>query len=50
MVATEHNQRDITLADVVPSRPLSAIGMAAKPIRAMEHITVTLVGSQTIHG
>jgi quercetin dioxygenase-like cupin family protein len=43
MVATEQDQREIAVDDVVHIKPVSAIGMEG-------HITVTLVGSQATHG
>jgi quercetin dioxygenase-like cupin family protein len=50
MVATEHDQREITVGDVVHIKAGERHWHGAKADTTMGHITVTLVGSQATHG
>ncbi|MGA8761072.1 MAG: cupin domain-containing protein [Stellaceae bacterium] len=50
MVATEHDERDITVGDVVDIKAGERHSHGAKPIRRWGISTVTFVGSQTTHG
>ena len=50
MVATEHEQREINVGDVVHIKSGERHWHGAKADTTMGHITITLVGSQAAHG
>jgi quercetin dioxygenase-like cupin family protein len=50
MVATEHEQREINVGDVVHIKAGERHWHGAKADTTMGHITITLVGSQATHG
>jgi len=50
MVATEHEEREINVGDVVHIKAGERHWHGAKPDTTMGHITITLVGSQATHG
>ena len=50
MVATEHEQREINVGDVVHIKAGERHWHGAKANTTMGHITITLVGSQATHG
>jgi quercetin dioxygenase-like cupin family protein len=50
MVATEHEEREINVGDVVHIKAGERHCHGAKPDTTMGHITITLVGSQATHG
>ena len=50
MVATEHEQREINVGDVVHIKAGERHWHGAKAHTTMGHITITLVGSQATHG
>ena len=50
MVATEHEQREINVGDVVHIKAGERHWHGAKADSTMGHITITLVGSQATHG
>jgi quercetin dioxygenase-like cupin family protein len=50
MVATEHEQREINVGDVVHIKAGERHWHDAKANTTMGHITITLVGSQATHG
>ena len=50
MVATEREQREINVGDVVRIKAGERHWHGAKPDTTMGHITITLVGSQATHG
>jgi len=50
MVATEHDQREINVGDVVHIKAGERHRHGAKADSTMGHITITLVGSQATHG
>jgi quercetin dioxygenase-like cupin family protein len=49
MVATEHEQREINVGDVVHIKAGERHWHGAKADTTMGHITITLVGSQSTH-
>jgi quercetin dioxygenase-like cupin family protein len=50
MVATEHEQREINVGDVVHIKAGERHWHGAWADTTMGHITITLVGSQATHG
>jgi quercetin dioxygenase-like cupin family protein len=50
MVATEREEREINVGDVVHIKAGERHWHGAKPDTTMGHITITLVGSQATHG
>lgn len=50
IVATEHEQRQINVGDVVHIKAGERHWHGAKADTTMGHITITLVGSQATHG
>jgi quercetin dioxygenase-like cupin family protein len=50
MVATEHEQREINVGDVVHIKAGERHWHGARADTTMGHITITLVGSQATHG
>src|SRR6516165_6105992 len=50
MVATEHEQREINVGDVVHIKAGERHWHGAKADRTMGHITIALAGSQATHG
>jgi quercetin dioxygenase-like cupin family protein len=50
MVATEHEQREINVGDVVHIKAGERHWHGTKAKTTMGHITITLVGSQATHG
>jgi quercetin dioxygenase-like cupin family protein len=50
MVATEHEQREIKVGDVVHIKAGERHWHGAKADTTMGHITITLAGSQATHG
>jgi quercetin dioxygenase-like cupin family protein len=50
MVATEHEQHEINVGDVVHIKAGERHWHGAKADTTMGHITITLAGSQATHG
>jgi quercetin dioxygenase-like cupin family protein len=50
MVATEHEQREINVGDVVHIKASERHWHGARADTTMGHITITLAGSRATHG